>query len=100
MRQGTCARCGQDGRLQARNLCGRCYQSLWQSKRLDRFPPVGRVPTERRVSRRPIDWKAIADERKGEIDRLRARIAELEKGEAQRAEHRASVEATVEEMLP
>ena len=75
----ACARCGQVKRIVARNLCGRCYQSLHRAGNLERYPASARRgrPTARSHQRAP-DWRAIAEGRKGEIDRLRARIAELE----------------------
>ena len=77
----ACARCGQEKQIVARGLCGRCYKDLRKTGKLARYPAYGqrgRPKGARILKRRPVDWRALAEERKGEIDRLRARIEELE----------------------
>lgn len=75
----ACAQCGRKMHTAARGLCDRCYQGLRRVGKLDRYPLVGQRPrTTRRAPRRYTDWHQVADDRKREIDALRARIAELE----------------------
>jgi len=81
MAERACAQCGNIKPIRARGLCRRCYSGLYRVGKLDRYPTTGqrgRPPGARRQSKRPIDWRAVAETRKGEIDRLRARIQELE----------------------
>ena len=59
----------------ARGLCRRCYGSMRNSSRLERYPRLGQI----RAAQLP-DWRQIAEDRKREIDRLRHRIEELEHG--------------------
>jgi hypothetical protein len=72
----TCAQCGREQPILARSLCGRCYRGLRRVGKLDRYPALGQ--RGRPPGPRPIDWRAVAEDRKGEIDRLRERIRELE----------------------
>ncbi len=77
----TCAQCGREKTIAARELCARCYRGLNRAGKLDRYPAtgkIGRPPGGRRQVARYTDWRALAEERKGEIDRLRERIKELE----------------------
>ena len=77
----ACLQCGREIKIAARGLCPRCYHGLRRVGKLDRYPTVGqrgRPLGARRQTRRPIDWRALAEARKGEIDQLRARIKELE----------------------
>lgn len=76
-----CARCGEEKRIVARGLCQNCYKRLRNQGRLDSYPAIGqrgRPPQARMQPRRPVDWRAVAEQRKAEIDRLRERIAQLE----------------------
>lgn len=77
----ACQQCGEEKEIAARGLCGRCYSGLRRTGKIARFPAIGqrgRPPGARIQKRRPIDWRALAEQRKGEIDQLRERISELE----------------------
>jgi hypothetical protein len=71
----ACVRCGQEHHIAGRGLCQSCYHCMRRSGRLERYPCIGQI-----VGAQPPDWRAIAEDRKREIDRLRARIQELEHG--------------------
>jgi hypothetical protein len=71
----TCAQCGREQPILARQLCGRCYRGLRRVGKLDRYPALGQ---RGRPPGGSVDWRALAETQKGEIDRLRERIKELE----------------------
>ena len=81
----ACAQCGCEKPIVARGLCGRCYTGLQRTGKIDRYPvlgQLGRPKGARRQVGRYTDWRALAEDRKGEIDRLRARVKELEEQNA------------------
>ena len=75
----ACAQCGREREIVARGLCGRCYGGLARMGKLDRYPTTGQRGRPKARYHQYTDWRALAEARKGEIDRLRERIAELEK---------------------
>lgn len=78
MRPGTCARCGRDRDVVARGLCGPCYGTMRRRGTTDRYPSIAEKGRPRgRPSPRYIDWHAVADDRRREIDALRAEVARL-----------------------
>jgi hypothetical protein len=75
-----CAQCGKERDILARGLCNRCYRGLRRAGKLDRYPALGargRPPTTRNPTRRYTDWRALADERKMQIDLLRNEVQRL-----------------------
>jgi hypothetical protein len=55
---------------------------LRRTGNLERYPAIGQRGRPKARYHQYTDWRTIAEARKGEIDRLRERIAELEKDHA------------------
>jgi hypothetical protein len=81
----NCKQCGKEKEIQARGLCPRCYLGLRRAGKLYLYPALGargRPSTTRNPTRRYTDWRALADERKMQIDLLLNEVQRLMRANA------------------